>query len=442
MPLDHQTDADASAPYGVGTAQALRTANELQSFAAKPELESRADQLRSLADALEKKDRSHLWRGMSLRGVFEDAVSDSQTRAMPLQLKLLGVLRMALVFVPVALTWWGIHLAASAYNDMLAENPGLEAQSFFREWLEGFGGTLWLTFDRMALFIAVAVILLVVVWVVAEQAGERHERLVDAEHERLSADLQRLLTDAELHLAVTTAADPNDLVSSLNEVARRTDRLLERITTISAQIKATSEGMEHTSRSVQEAAEAATTAVKDISDAASETVRGLDSATDKLADSLDDYQSKLTGSLQRYQDEMTERMQHQQTELGSMLRLVEAALQHLAEVSEQHREAIGGLLSGHQQDLEAVVPRLVQQLNESVASQLVEHRKHLIEVINPLLERQAETMNPAFLQLAARVEALQNQTQTNYPPPPPQQPRYQERPQPWWRRRRDDRWPS
>lgn len=432
MPLDHQTDAPPGR-YGVGTAEALLTAKDLRSFAAKPEIEFRAGQLQSLADALGDEERSHLWRGMSLRGVFEDAVSDSQTRTVPLQLKLFGILRMALVFVPVALTWWGIHLAASAYNEMLAENPGLEAQSFFREWLEGFGGTLWLTFDRMALFIAVAVIALVVVWIFAEQAGERHERLVDAEHERLEAELQRLLTDAELHLAVTTASDPNDLLTSINQVARRTDRLLEKITTISQQIREASEGMEDTSRSVREAADAATTAVKDISDAASETVRGLDSATDRLAGSLDEYQSKLTDSLRRYQDEMTERMQHQQTELGSMLRLVEAALQHLAEVSEQHREAIGGLLSGHQQDLEAVLPRLVQQLNEAVASQLVEHREHLIEVINPLLERQAQTMNPAMVELADRVAALQNQTQTIYRPQP--QPQYPPR-RSFWRRQR------
>jgi predicted nucleic acid-binding Zn-ribbon protein len=426
VPKEQQNAADAPpSGFGVGTFKAKRTAEKLEEFAEKPELKSRAGQLQSLARAMNDVDHSHLWRGMNLRGVFEDAVSDAQTRTMPLHLKLLGALRMMLVFVPVALTWWGIHLAASAYNDMLAANPELVAQSFFREWLEGFGGTLWLTFDRMAMLIAGAVVALVLIWIIAEQASERYDRNAEAAHDDLEADFQSLLTDAELHLAGTTASTPDDLLSSINQVARRTDRLLEKITTISQQIREASEGMEDTSRSVREAADAATTAVKDISDAANETVRGLDSATDKLADSLDDHQSKLTESLRRYQDEMSERMQHQQNELGSMLRLVEAALQHIAEVSEQHREAIGGLLAGHHQDLEMVLPRLVQHLDEAVAAQLREHREHLIEVINPLLERQAETMNPALMELADRVIALQSQTQTIYPPQ--HRPRWR-----WW----------
>src|SRR5690606_5808853 len=68
----------------------------------------------------------------------------------------LSGLRVVLVFVPLAVTWAGVSWAGSLYQRELERNPNLGAQSFFRLWLEGFGGAMP-SFHVMALIVAVAV---------------------------------------------------------------------------------------------------------------------------------------------------------------------------------------------------------------------------------------------------------------------------------------------
>jgi len=63
----------------------------------------------------------------------------------------LEVLRNVLVFAPIAVTWFGLSLAAGAYADMLAARPELVSQPFLLLWEQGFGGRLLFNFGTLAL---------------------------------------------------------------------------------------------------------------------------------------------------------------------------------------------------------------------------------------------------------------------------------------------------
>ena len=63
----------------------------------------------------------------------------------------LEVLRNVLVFAPIAVTWFGLSLAAGAYADMLAARPDLVSQPFLLLWEQGFGGRLLFNFGTLAL---------------------------------------------------------------------------------------------------------------------------------------------------------------------------------------------------------------------------------------------------------------------------------------------------
>src|SRR5256885_11581720 len=63
----------------------------------------------------------------------------------------LEVLRNVLVFAPIAVTWFGLSLAAGAYADMLAARPDLVSQPFLLLWEQGFGGRIPLNFSTLAL---------------------------------------------------------------------------------------------------------------------------------------------------------------------------------------------------------------------------------------------------------------------------------------------------
>lgn len=74
----------------------------------------------------------------------------------------LEVLRNVLVFAPIAVTWFGLSLAAGAYADMLAARPDLVSQPFLLLWEQGFGGRLVFNFGTLALIDASLIGILIV----------------------------------------------------------------------------------------------------------------------------------------------------------------------------------------------------------------------------------------------------------------------------------------
>ena len=76
---------------------------------------------------------------------------------------ILEVIRNVLVFAPIAVTWFGLSLAAGAYADMLAARPDLVNQPFLLLWQQGFGGRLVFNFGTLAIIDASLIGVLIVI---------------------------------------------------------------------------------------------------------------------------------------------------------------------------------------------------------------------------------------------------------------------------------------
>ncbi len=63
----------------------------------------------------------------------------------------LEVIRNVLVFAPIAVTWFGLSIAATAYAELLTARPDLVSRPFLLLWQEGFDGRLALNFSTLAI---------------------------------------------------------------------------------------------------------------------------------------------------------------------------------------------------------------------------------------------------------------------------------------------------
>ena len=63
----------------------------------------------------------------------------------------LEVIRNVLVFAPIAVTWFGLSIAATAYAQLLAARPELISRPFLLLWQEGFDGRVVLNFSSLAI---------------------------------------------------------------------------------------------------------------------------------------------------------------------------------------------------------------------------------------------------------------------------------------------------
>jgi hypothetical protein len=84
----------------------------------------------------------------------------------------LEVLRNVLVFAPIAVTWFGLSIAAGAYADMLAARPELVSQPFLLLWEQGFGGRLLFNFGTLALIDASLIGILILLSFVLHMRSE------------------------------------------------------------------------------------------------------------------------------------------------------------------------------------------------------------------------------------------------------------------------------
>ena len=74
----------------------------------------------------------------------------------------LEVIRNVLVFAPIAVTWFGLSIAATAYAELLTARPDLVSRPFLLLWQEGFDGRLPLNFSTLAIIDASLIGVLIV----------------------------------------------------------------------------------------------------------------------------------------------------------------------------------------------------------------------------------------------------------------------------------------
>jgi hypothetical protein len=145
---------------------ATDVADELGSVAGGLSLADQLGELESALRALDgpgpDSDQAAKWASLDLLSAFLGEENDvPERRRLP---KLLDIALQVLVFVPIAVTWLGLFLAARAYSEAGAAGA-LHGESFMQGWQTGFGGRLpgLFAFDKVALYIFALVAALIVI---------------------------------------------------------------------------------------------------------------------------------------------------------------------------------------------------------------------------------------------------------------------------------------
>ncbi len=138
----------------------------------------------------------------------------------------LEVVRNVLVFAPIAVTWFGLSLAATAYAELLGARPDLVARPFLLLWQEGFGGTVALNFSALAVTDASLIGVLIVLSLALHLRSELRERTIRARALLKESEIRAILGEASSLAALDL--DEADAESIVAEMAAEERRIYER----------------------------------------------------------------------------------------------------------------------------------------------------------------------------------------------------------------------
>jgi hypothetical protein len=189
-----------------------------------------ADRMRVLARAVATDEGRQRWAEVDLRRAF-----NTERLAYAYALKHEGGyahstiagadrVRNVLVLMPILLTWFALAEASKAYSAFIAANPDEVRKPFLLLWEQGFGGyasRLAPSFSTVALIDAVLIAIIIILTLYSHGRREAREEKVDQTAERFQADLDNVLAEASVVLAVDRASRPALL-------ARGVERLVDR----------------------------------------------------------------------------------------------------------------------------------------------------------------------------------------------------------------------
>jgi hypothetical protein len=189
-----------------------------------------SERMRTLAHAIDSDEGRQRWAEVDLRRAFN---TERLSYALALEHEggyahstIAGAdrLRNILVLMPILLTWFALAEASKAYNTYIALNPEEIRQPFLLLWERGFGGTanpLAPSFSTVALIDAVLIAVIIGLTLYSHGRREAREEKVDLTAERFQTDLDNVLAEASVVLAVDRGSRPALL-------ARNVDRLVDR----------------------------------------------------------------------------------------------------------------------------------------------------------------------------------------------------------------------
>jgi hypothetical protein len=189
-----------------------------------------AERMRSLARAVATDEGRQRWAEVDLRRAF-----NTERLAYAYALRHEGGyahstiagadrLRNVLVLLPILLTWFALAEASRAYDRFLALNPDEVRQPFLLLWERGFGGQanpIAPSFSTVALIDAVIIASIIGLTLYSHGRRESREEKIDQSAERFQADLDNVLAEAAVVLAVDRGSRPALL-------ARGVERLVDR----------------------------------------------------------------------------------------------------------------------------------------------------------------------------------------------------------------------
>lgn len=142
----------------------------------------------------------------------------------------LEVVRNVLVFAPIAVTWFGLSIAAAAYARLLGEQPDLVTRPFLLLWQEGFGGSLPFNFSTLALTDASLIGVLIALSLALHLRSELRGRTIRARVLLKESEIRALLGEASSAgaLEVPDAEAESALIAMAAEERRIYERAMER----------------------------------------------------------------------------------------------------------------------------------------------------------------------------------------------------------------------
>ncbi len=138
----------------------------------------------------------------------------------------LEVIRNVLVFAPIAVTWFGLSIAATAYAELLTARPDLVSRPFLLLWQEGFDGRLGLNFSTLAITDASLIGVLIVLSLALHVRSEIRDAQVRTKALLKESEIRALLG----HVSSLGALDfgTGDAESILADMAAEERRIYER----------------------------------------------------------------------------------------------------------------------------------------------------------------------------------------------------------------------
>ena len=142
----------------------------------------------------------------------------------------LEVIRNVLVFAPIAVTWFGLSIAAAAYAGLIGRQPDLVGRPFLLLWEEGFGATVPLNFSTLALVDASLIGVLIALSLALHARSELGGRKVRARILLKESEIRALLGEASSVGAFELAdADADAVLLQMTAEERRIyERAMER----------------------------------------------------------------------------------------------------------------------------------------------------------------------------------------------------------------------
>jgi hypothetical protein len=139
---------------------------------------------------------------------------------------ILEVIRNVLVFAPIAVTWFGLSIAATAYAELLTARPDLVSRPFLLLWQEGFDGRLLLNFSTLAITDASLIGVLIVLSLALHIRSEVRDAQVRTKALLKESEIRALLG----HVSSLGALDfgTGDAESILADMAAEERRIYER----------------------------------------------------------------------------------------------------------------------------------------------------------------------------------------------------------------------
>jgi hypothetical protein len=135
---------------------------------------------------------------------------------------MLEVIRNVLVFAPIAVTWFGLSIASSAYAEMLTARPDLVSQPFLLLWQQGFGGRLAINFSMLALIDASLIGILIVLSLALHTRSELQAVSLRTNSLLKESEIRALLGQASsLGALDITGADAESILADMAAEERR-----------------------------------------------------------------------------------------------------------------------------------------------------------------------------------------------------------------------------